>query len=152
MKELKQAAGRYQIVISSDSPKNLILGPEPVLHWTNPLRGTVAGAVFLWVADGRPEAVASLYQYTEQGKTVEDDEFQSLATTGLSATRDGQVVWAPRTAGVELVPIPDAPKPAATPAERLRQMRALANEFHAFFDLPKDQSGATPPAQASLPL
>jgi hypothetical protein len=140
MKELKQAAGRYQIAISSDLPKNLVLGPEPVLHWTNPMRGTVAGAVFVWVADGRPEAVASLYQYTEQGKTVEDDEFQSLAITPLSATRDGQVVWAPRTAGVELVPIPDAPKPAATPAERLRQMRALANEFHAFFDLPKEQS------------
>jgi hypothetical protein len=139
MQELKRAAARYQIVTSSDSPKKLILGPEPVLHWTNPLRGTVAGAVFVWVADGRPEVVASLFQYTEQGKTV-DDEFQSLAPIGLRATRDGQAVWVPRTAGIELAPIPGAPKPAATAAERLRQMRALAHEFHAFFDLPKEKS------------
>jgi hypothetical protein len=140
MDELKRTAARYQIVTNSESPKKLILGPEPVLHWTNPLRGTVAGAVFVWVADGRPEVVASLFQYTEQGKTVEDDEFQSLATTGLRATRDGQAVWAPRTEGVELAPIPGAPKPAATAAERLRQMYALAHEFHAFCDLPKDKS------------
>jgi hypothetical protein len=71
---------------------------------------------------------------------VEDDEFESLATTGLRATRDGQAVWVPRTAGVELASVPGAPKPAATAAERLRQMRALAHEFHAFFDLPKEKS------------
>jgi hypothetical protein len=140
MEELKRAAARYQIVSDSDPPKKLILAPEPVLHWTNPLRGTVAGAVFVWVVDGRPEAVASLFQYTSEGKTVEDDEFQSLATTALRATRDGQPVWVPRTAGVELAPIPGAPKPAATAAERLRQMRALAQEFHAFFDLAEEKS------------
>ena len=136
----------------SDPAKTLVLSSEPVLRWTNPLRGTVAGAVFVWVADGRPEVVASLYRYTVEGKMVEDDEFQSLATTGLTATRDGRAVWAPRTAGINLAPIPGAPKPAATPAERLRQMRALAHEFHAFFDLPERQVGATAPAQAPLPL
>jgi hypothetical protein len=140
MGELKQAAARYRIVTNSDSPKILVLGPEPVLHWTNPLRGTVAGAVFVWVVDGRPEAIASLFQYTSEGKTVEDDEFQSLATTGLRATRDGQPVWVPQAAGVELTPIPGGPKPAATAAERLRQMRALAQEFHAFFDLREEKS------------
>jgi hypothetical protein len=140
MKELKQTAARYQIAMNSDSSKNLILVTEPILHWTNPLRGTVAGAVFVWVADGRPEAVASFFQYTEAGKTVEDDEFQSLATIGLRATRDGQAVWTPQAAGIELAPIPGAPKPASAAAERLRQMRALAHEFHAFFDLPAEKS------------
>jgi len=140
MKELKQTAARYQIATDSDSSKNLTLITEPVLHWTNPLRGTVAGAVFVWVADGRPEVIASLFQYTEAGRTVEDDEFQSLARTGLTVTRDGHAVWTPRTAGIELAPIPGAPKPAETVAERLRQMRALAHEFHAFFDLAEDKS------------
>jgi hypothetical protein len=138
--ELKQSASRYRIVTASDPPKDLVLKPAPVLIWTNPLRGTVAGAVFVWVSDGRPEAIASLFRYMEDGKTVEDNEFQSLAITGLSASRDSQTVWAPRTAGLRLSPIPSAPKPAATAAERLRQMHALAREFHAFFDLPRDQS------------
>ncbi len=138
--ELRRSASRYRIVTVSEPPKELVLRPAPVLNWTNPLRGTVAGAVFVWVSDGRPEAVASLFRYTEEGKTVEDNEFQSLATSGLTASRDSETVWAPRTPGLRLSPIPNAPRPAATAAERLRQMHALAREFHAFFDLPRDQS------------
>jgi hypothetical protein len=71
---------------------------------------------------------------------VEDHEFQSLATVGLTASRDGATIWTPRDAGMTLAPIPGAPKPAGSPAERLRQMRALAQEFHAFFDNDNDKS------------
>jgi hypothetical protein len=126
--------------MESDQPKNGVLVPEPVLHWNNPLRQTSNGAVFLWVVDGRPEVAASLYRYTYGGKMIEDHEFQSLATIGLTATRNGQTVWAPRTGGVNLIPIPGAARPAATPAERLRQMQALAREFHAFFDTADNKS------------
>jgi hypothetical protein len=140
LEELKQAAARYRIVSEPEPAKKLVLVPEPVLNWTNPLRKTSDGAVFIWVADGRPEVVASLYRYIYDGKLTEDHEFQSLATTGLTATRDGQKVWSPPAAGVTLAPIPGAPKPASKPAERLRQMRALAHEFHAFFDNAEDKS------------
>ena len=138
--ELKRSASRYRIVRDSDPPKDLILKPAPVLLWTNPLRSTYAGAVFIWVSDGRPEAVASVFRYTEDGKAVEDNEFQSLATTGPTASRHSRTVWAPRTAGLRFMPIPDAPRPASTAVERLRQMNAMTREFHAFFDLPRDQS------------
>jgi hypothetical protein len=131
---LKQAAARYRISLGTDATRELRVAPEPVLSWTNPLRGTVWGATFVWVADGRPEVVGSLFRYTDGGKTVEDDEFQSLATTGLKASRSGRTVWAPRVAGIELAPIRGAPKPAASLSERLRQMQALASEFHAFLD------------------
>jgi hypothetical protein len=138
--ELKQAAASYRIAMDSDQRENAILVPEPVLHWSNPLRQTSNGAVFIWVADGRPEVVASLYRYTFGGKMIEDHEFQSLATIGLTATRNGQTVWAPRIAGVSLIPIPGAARPAPTSAERLRQMQALAREFHAFFDTADNKS------------
>jgi hypothetical protein len=138
--ELKRSAYRYRIATTADPPRDLAIVGEPVLHWTNPLRGSVAGASFVWVADGRPEAIASLFRYNEGGRIVEDDEFQSLATVGLTATRDGQAAWAPRAAGLTLAPIPGAPKPAASTRERLRQMRALAQEFHAFLDLPEDHT------------
>ncbi len=137
---LRQAAARYRIVLQTDTPRELAIAPEPVLRWTNPLRRTSAGATFVWVGDGRPEVVGSFFRYTEDGKTVEDDEFQSLATTGLTASRSDQPVWAPRAAGMELAPIPGAPKPAATASERLRQMHAMASEFHAFIDTDKDKS------------
>jgi hypothetical protein len=138
--ELKQAAAAYRIAMDSDKPKTAVLVPEPVLHWSNPLRQTSNGAVFIWVADGRPEVVASLYRYILGGKLIEDHEFQSLATIGLTATRNGQTVWAPPNAGVSLIPIPGATRPAATSTERLRHMQALAREFHAFFDTADNKS------------
>jgi len=138
--EFKQSAARYRIATDTGRPKDVVLTQEPVLHWTNPVRGTVAGAVFVWVADGRPEVVGSIYRYQEDGTMVEENEFQSLATSGLTASRDGQPVWVPRTPGIRMAPIPGAPKPAAAAAERLRQMRSLAREFHAFFNAPEDQS------------
>jgi hypothetical protein len=140
LEDLKHAAARYRVVADDKVPKTMALVAEPVLHWTNPLRQTHDGAVFIWLADGRPEVAASLYRYKSNGITFEDHEFQSLATTGLTASRNGQQVWAPRTGGITLNPIPGAPKPPSTPAERLRQMRALAHEFHAFFDVPGDRS------------
>jgi hypothetical protein len=138
--ELKRSASGYRITKESDPPQELVLNPAPVLSWTNPLRRTFAGAVFVWVRDGRPEAVASIFRYTEGEKAVEDNEFQSLSTTGLTASRGPETVWAPEAAGLRLAPIPGAPRPAGTAPERLRQMHALAREFHAFFDLPRDQS------------
>lgn len=137
---LVKRAGEYRIVTDSNPPKTPALKTEPVLHWSNPLRGTVSGACFVWVADGRPEVIGSFYRYKVQGETVEDHEFQSLATTPLTATVDGKVVWNPPTPGLTLKPIPDAPAPAATANERLRQMRSLAREFHAFFDLEQDRT------------
>ena len=107
--ELKRAAARYQIILGTDTPHELVIAAEPVLRWTNPLRGSVAGATFVWVGEGRPEVVGSLFRYTEDSVTVEDDEFQSLATSGVIATRAGQRVWSPQSAGIALAPIPGRP-------------------------------------------
>ena len=104
----------------TDQEPDALAGAGPALDES--AAGDVRGAVFIWTADGRPEVVASVYRYTENGKTVQDEEFQSLATAELTATRDGQTIWAPRTAGISLAPIPGAPRPAATAAERLRQI------------------------------
>jgi hypothetical protein len=138
--ELKREAATYRIVRDDGSGTALLLREEPLLRWTNPLRSTEDGAVFLWTAEGRPEAIASLYRYRREGILAEDHEFQSLATTPLSGTREGQTFWAPRTPGIVFAAIPGAPKPAATAAERTRQLRDLAREFHASFDLDNDHT------------
>jgi hypothetical protein len=39
--------------------------------------------------------------------------------------------WSPKEASVVFKPVPDAPKPAATPSQRLRQMRTIADDFRA---------------------
>jgi hypothetical protein len=123
---MKRAMGRYRIELGSDPAVPLTLVGEPVLRWSNPVRapGTSDGAVFVWVAGGRPEVVAAVYR-----NPVERHEFLSLATVPLTARQDGRAVWAPTTAGLSMAPIPEAPGPAATPSERLRQMRVLARQF-----------------------
>ena len=138
LEELTRAAARYQIV--HESAGDLVLRPGPALRWSNPLRKTEDGAVFLWLAGGRPEVIASFYRYGPKGELQEDHEFQSLATGALTMRLDGRTVWAPRAPGLTLMPVPDAPIPAATAPERLRQMRALAREFHAFFDGETDKT------------
>src|SRR5580765_7567330 len=43
----------------------LKLNPKPILRWTNPAAGRMNGEIYLWTADGRPEAVMSLYKVWE---------------------------------------------------------------------------------------
>jgi hypothetical protein len=131
----KREAAKYRIVLHAKRETALVLRDEPALRWTNPVRETDDGLVLLWLSGGRPEAVACFYRAKLDGRTIEAHEFHSLATVPLTATRGGQTVWAPRGPGVILDPIPGAPRPASTPSERLRQMRALAREFKASVDL-----------------
>jgi hypothetical protein len=123
----KREAATYTIRLEgSDRP--LALRPESILVWSNPVMGTLYGDVFIWTADGRPEAVAAIYRFYT-GDLHRANEFHSLALTTLTAERDGIAVWTPGRRGLELQPIPGAPAPADSAAVRLRQMRALAQQF-----------------------
>jgi len=123
----KREAAAYTIRLEgTDQP--LTLQIEPVLKWSNPVIGTIYGDVFVWTSQGRPEAVASIYKFYSP-LTHRANEFHSLALHKLSAARDGAAVWAPARAGLELKPIKGAAAPAGTAPARLRQMRALAQEF-----------------------
>jgi hypothetical protein len=147
--EYKRAAGRYTIRRDSEPPVILTLKEEPVLRWNSPLRVAYDGVLFVWTVDGRPEAAATFYRKIRSGAPYEQHEFQSFAMAPLSASYAGKVVWSSRVPGVALAPIPGAPKPAATPAARLRQMRALAEEFRAEMT---DAKGASPLRLLTQPL
>jgi hypothetical protein len=123
----KREAAAYAIrVEGSDRP--LTLQPEPILKWSNPVIGTIYGDVFIWTNQGRPEAVASIYKFYSP-LTHRANEFHSLSSGRLIAERDGATVWTPSRPGVELKVIEGASAPADSPASRLRQMRALAQQF-----------------------
>jgi hypothetical protein len=118
----------YEFRTADDRP--LSLSPRPVLRWNNPVSGVKDGIVSMWTdANGRPYVVAQVFR-TRDGFWLH--EFQSLAPQRFTTTRtDGQLVWKPEHAGVTTQPLADAPTPAATPAARLVQMRALARTFGA---------------------
>lgn len=139
----------YRVAASTEPETILMLKSEPALRWTNPVRETDGGLVFLWLNRGRPEAVSCFYRVRFEGRLVEAHEFVSLAPVGLTATLRGRTVWSPSERGLDFQPIPGAPRPAAGDTERSRQLRALARDFRVTVDV---DSGPTELRMLSQPV
>ena len=123
------AATEYELHSGGDDEQTLKLIERPVLRWSNPLRATDDGAVFIWAGDKRPAAALCIYNYGVDGV---DHEWQSLSTGPLRATYRNATVWRPQTAGVEFHLLAgETEPPAASPTKRLRQMHALLKDFTA---------------------
>jgi hypothetical protein len=104
---------------------------EPLLRWAN-LEGKGDGTLFLWTSAGRPFAIAQMFSVEDGRRWLH--EFQSLSPHLFSFLRDGRSVWSPQAAGIEFKPLPDAPPPARTAAQRLVQMHSMARLFEASDD------------------
>jgi hypothetical protein len=100
---------------------------ESVLRWTNPFAGRVYGNTYIWLQKGRPVAAGCMFRYFEPYRSF-NGELATLSGTKLVAKRDKKLVWQPKTEW-KWHPVPGAPAPAATAAQRLLQMRVLAGEF-----------------------
>ena len=128
---LQKAAAQYSMQLGGDVPRELTFRETPVFRWSNPVQGSPDGAVFVWTDHGRPAAVLGIFPDDNTDTFVH--EFQSLASGPITATRSGETVWSPESAGVTFSPIPDAPKVAASEALRLTQMKQLTRQFSATF-------------------
>ncbi len=137
----------YDISLGAGSSEPTM--PIVALRWPNTIRGSSDGATVIWVANGRPEAIAAMYTF----KTNFVHEFNSLSRGRIVADRDDQTVWHPATNGLQFQPIDGAPEPARTRRLRLRQMKALAKEFSAkFLGWKSDNSQVEPLRRMSTPL
>lgn len=128
MERMLRTASDYELFVGANREKKLKRRKEAILRWSNPLRATDDGAVFLWTSVGRPAAMLSIYTY---GENNVGHEFQSLAVGPLVATYHESEVWSPERGGIEFQPVPASPVPAATAALRLSQMRSLLRDFSA---------------------
>ncbi len=108
----------------------LKLESKSVLRWTNPGTGRVYGDLYFWTAQGRPEAVMSIFKAWDPPDGFHA-EMHSLSLENLEAERNGTIVWAPSQAGISIRDVPAAPQPADSAVRRLSQMRSLAMEFEA---------------------
>jgi hypothetical protein len=125
-------ASDYSMAVESAPEKKLELKKEPVFEWSNPVRGQhQQGVVFLWLRDGRPAALGSIWSEPDRdlsGRRV-FHEFHALDREKLLVNRpDGFNEWKPQ-AGLERKEIPEAGAPAATAGARLVQMKRLAQQF-----------------------
>jgi hypothetical protein len=126
LKVMTRSAAQHTLA-STDRPKRSFQFREaPLLRATNPVSGNKDCALFLWTDRGRPQAVLKIFTYDNKNYT---HAWLSLSENALTADRGGKAIWSPFEPGVEFREVPDAPKPAETAAERLRQMKAIAGKF-----------------------
>src|SRR5262249_9740925 len=100
---------------------------------TNPIRSAPQqGAVFLWLRDGRPAAVGSIFSQKDPvlpGRRVMH-ELHALDAERLLVRRPARALNEGQPpARLARTEPPGAPAPAATAGARLAQMRRLAQEF-----------------------
>jgi hypothetical protein len=127
LEHMKGLVGAWAVHPADDPNIRFRLQAEPVLRFTNPVGQSLDGTVFLWTGpEGRPVAVV---QASLNRRGFWAQELSSLSEGRLVAEAERNQAWRPGQGGVEFRPIPDAPKPASTPEQRLGQMRALAREF-----------------------
>jgi hypothetical protein len=118
-------------ITSSPPARPLRLIPKPVFRHSQPVRGDDIGAVYLWLdASERPAVIGTTFAYTVRGDfRWVAHEMHSLADEPLKADWDGKTIWTPNRPGIAWQPIPKAPQPAKTSAQRMVQMRTLARRF-----------------------
>jgi hypothetical protein len=127
----RHVAHSYEMRVDDQSNRQLTVSRESIFHYANLGHfGKSHGAFFVWTHEGRPEALGAIWSnlYGPPGTRTMVHEFHSLSLSKLSAHWNGNRVWNPRQAGVELKPIP-AGSPAATRTLRLIQMRRLKERF-----------------------
>jgi hypothetical protein len=125
-------AREFAVRVGADGKEDARRLAEPLLRWSQPVRGGDDGAVYLWVREGRPVAVVSYFTYKwPDGRRVILHERHSLTIEPIEVAWRGRTVGHTSQPGVKYRPILGAPTPADTPAARLRQMRTFLRAFSA---------------------
>ena len=122
---MKKSVATHSLTRAGDPSVTYRLSAEPAMRFTNSVGTVTDGTIFFWLdGEDRPVAAVQVYRITSGSW---HHAFSSLSTFPLLAGN----VWTPARAGVEFKPVPEAPKPAATAEQRLRQMREMHEAFKA---------------------
>lgn len=126
LQEMKRRVNEIRVTIRQQE-KEIDVKPaaEPALRFNDPAREFHDGTIWAMGKGGRPAALVTLEKYP----SLWAYELISLSTDEISAVLADGRRWAPAKPGIEWVPIPTAPAPAATEAARLAQMKTLARRF-----------------------
>ncbi len=123
-------AESWRMYLDEDRQSEATLNAKPIYVWTNPTRsGGQKGAVYLWLHEGRPVVIGSMFSHPEQGKRMICHELHSLASGRLFPERDHAAEsWQPQ-GSVAMLPLAGAPPGELTAARRMIQMRSICKEL-----------------------
>lgn len=102
---------------------------HPVLRYTAPLWGGHHGTLWLWGKSGRPMAVLEMSLVGKED--VWYRSFHSTTNDPIKLDLPNGKSWIPKSSNVQFKPLLNAPRPAETPAGRLRQMKSLLKKMSA---------------------
>src|SRR5262249_319133 len=139
LKLMKETAASIEIRVEVEEGAKLELRAEPVMRWDNHRSFVVDAATFVWLADHRPQVIGGMW--IKNGHAWFD--LQSLSQLPLRAAVDGTTRWSTSRPGISWTAVAGAPQPAESRAERLRQMKRLAEGFsvHAIKTAPDYDEG-----------
>src|SRR5262245_51623953 len=124
---MRGAAEKMKVKTAGDGePVELPLMPAPLLRFNDPARDLGDASLWAWGEKGRPTCLLAMERYGSQWFF----ELISLATEPFTADLESRK-WAPQSAGIQLLPFPDAPRPARDAVRRLPQMRDLLGKLRA---------------------
>jgi hypothetical protein len=121
-----QALKRFEGVYPDDAQHPSRLHPKLVLRWSNPLTTIRDGALAVYTRGGRPDVVCEFHIHNEN---MFGHEFSPIQFEGLRMMRDGQTVFEAEGGAFKFLDLPDAPRPAEKAAQRVAQMRQIAERF-----------------------
>jgi hypothetical protein len=125
----RQHAADYTFTF--DDERKVQVTREPILFWSQPVRGGDDGGVFLWTSSGRPVAIGTFFVWpTDDGRQGLTHELHSLTLLAFEADWKGRMWHSPAEA-VEFKPLMEDEPPADTAEKRLLQLKKLARRFTA---------------------
>jgi hypothetical protein len=130
LKNMKRSVEQYTLSTVDDTKRQFKFHENALLRFSNPVAGSKDGAIFLWSDKGRPQAIVKLYTYNNKTYT---HEWLSLSESAFTAERNGTMIWNPSEPGITYRELPDAPTPAESATERLRQMKSLSAKFNSTY-------------------
>lgn len=131
-KIFREMAGEYVMAPAADAPRKFLLRSAPVLRWSQPVRGGDDGAVYVWLDEGRPAVIGSIFAWPlPDGVRVVAHEMHALTTAPMRAAYQGKEVWSLDKPALEFKRVPGSPPPAPAATQRLAQLRTLGREFTA---------------------
>ena len=129
-KTFRQQAAAYRFQTANEASE-VKVSSNPILFWSQPVRGGDDGAIYLWTEGGRPQAIGAFFIWPwRAGGQAITHELHSLSDKPFIATWQDRPWKSPKDA-VTYQTLTDASAPAETPDRRLQQMKQLAREFTA---------------------
>jgi hypothetical protein len=125
----RRLASEYRMT-AGDSKTELTRVDEPVLKWSQPVRGGQDGAVYVWLHEGRPAAIGAFFIWPERGgRFGVSHELHALLSVAIQGDWRQRVRWRPGKYPVEWRLLPDAPAPPDSKAKQSIEGRRLARRF-----------------------